>query len=66
MAVVAGQQQGEVVLSPVMKKTPGSLCSFPHSPCDSVPRGMLLSTEILTHTAASQQPAKGWSFLTLQ
>lgn len=49
-----------------MENPPGSLCSFPCSPCDSVPCGELLSTEILTHTAASQQPTKGWSFLTLQ
>lgn len=58
-AVAAGQQEGEVVLSPVMEKTPGPLCSFPRSPCDSVPQGELLSTETLTHTAASQQPTKG-------
>ena len=66
MAVAAGPREGEVVLSPVMEKTPGSLCSFPCSPCDSVPRGELLSTETLTHTAASQQPMKGWSFSMLQ
>jgi len=65
-AVAAARREGDVVLSPVMEKTPGSLCSFPRCPCDSVPRGELLSTEPLTHTAASQQPTKGWSFSTLQ
>lgn len=62
MVVAAGQQEGKVVLSPLMEKTPGSLCSFPRSPCDSVPHGELLSAETLTHTATSQQPTKGWSF----
>lgn len=64
--MAAGQQEGEVVLSLVMQKTPSSLCSFPCSHCDSVARGELLSTETLTHTATSQQPTKCWSFSMLQ